>query len=77
MASEEKLIVASEATPLENKLVAFVEGNKILSRQDVVNMRRKIIFSFGMVAAPKGTGTQYTEVIGLSGIASVFLKHTR
>ena len=68
--------MASEATPLENELVAFVEGHEeIFSLQDVVNMRRKIIFSFGMVAAPKGTGTQYTEVVGLSGIASAILIH--
>jgi len=68
--------MASEATPLENELVAFVENHdKIFSIQDVVNMRRKIIFSFGMVAAPKGTGTQYTETIGLAGIASAILIH--
>ena len=68
--------MASEASPLENGLVAFVEGHpEIFSPQDIVNMRRKIIFSFGMVAAPKGVGTQYTEVIGLSGIATAILIH--
>ena len=68
--------MASEASPLENELVASVEGHpEIFSPQDVINMRRKIIFSFGIVAAPKGTGTQYTEVIGLSGIATAILNH--
>jgi hypothetical protein len=68
--------MASEASPLENELVASVEGHpEIFSPQDVINMRRKIIFSFGMVAAPKGTSTQYTEVIGLSGIATAILNH--
>jgi hypothetical protein len=68
--------MASEASSLENELVAFVEGHpEIFSPQDVVNMRRKIIYSFGMVDAPKGTSTQYTEVIGLSGIATSILKH--
>ena len=68
--------MASEASPLENELVASVEGHpEIFSPQDIINMRRKIIFSFGIVAAPKGTGTQYTEVIGLSGIATAILNH--
>lgn len=68
--------MASEASPLENELVAMVESNpEIFSPQDIVNLRRKIIFSFGMVAAPKGVGTQYTEVIGLSGIATAILIH--
>ena len=68
--------MASEASPLENELVASVEGHpEIFSPQDIINMRRKIIFSFGIVAAPKGTSTQYTEVIGLSGIATAILNH--
>jgi hypothetical protein len=68
--------MASEASPLENELVAMVESHpEIFSPQDIVNMRRKIIFSFGMVAAPKGVVTEYTEVIGLSGIATAILIH--
>ena len=70
------LTMASEASPLENDLVAVVETHpEIFSPQDIVNMRRKIIFTFGMVAAPKGVSTQYTEVIGLSGIATAILIH--
>lgn len=42
--------MASEATPLENDLVAFVEGHpETFSKQDVVNLRRKIIASFALM----------------------------
>ena len=41
--------MASEATPLENDLVAFVEGHpETFSKQDVVNLRRKIIAVFAI-----------------------------
>lgn len=47
--------MASGASPLENELVAFVEGHpETFSPQDVVNMRRNIIFSFGFVAGGNG-----------------------
>jgi hypothetical protein len=41
--------MASEATPLENDLVAFVEGHpETFNSQDVVNLRRKIIAVFAI-----------------------------
>lgn len=41
--------MASEAIPLENELVAFVEGHpETFNSQDVVNLRRKIIAVFAV-----------------------------
>lgn len=48
--------MASDASPLENELVAFVEGHpETFSPQDVVNMRRNIIYRFGFVNGGNGT----------------------
>jgi len=41
--------MASEASRLENELVAFVEGHpETFDSQDVVNLRRKIIAAFAV-----------------------------
>jgi hypothetical protein len=46
--------MASEASELENKLVAFVEGHhpETFSAQDVVNLRRNVIIHFFQISGP-------------------------
>jgi hypothetical protein len=47
--------MASGASKLENELVAFIEGHpETFSPQDVVNMRRNIIYRFGFVDGGNG-----------------------
>jgi hypothetical protein len=47
--------MASGASPLENELVAFIEDHpETFSPQDVVNLRRKIIYWFGYVDGTRG-----------------------
>ena len=48
--------MASGASKLENELVAFIEGHpETFSPQDVVNMRRNIIYRVGFVDGGNGT----------------------
>jgi hypothetical protein len=50
--------MASGASKLENDLVAFVEGHpETFSPQDVVNLRRSIIYRFGFVDAGNGNNS--------------------
>ena len=58
--------MASEASPLENNLVAFVEGNpETFNSQDVVNLRRKIIAVFSI--------WEFTRQQGVGHLASIIL----
>lgn len=58
--------MASEATPLENELVAFVEGHpETFNSQDVVNLRRKIIAAFAV--------WEFTRQQGVGHLVSVIL----
>ena len=58
--------MASEASPLENNLVAFVEGNpETFNSQDVVNLRRNIIAVFSI--------WEFTRQQGVGHLASIIL----
>jgi hypothetical protein len=62
--------MASEATPLENDLVAFVEGHpETFSKQDVVNLRRKIIASFALME-----GIHDESKPGVGNLANIILE---
>lgn len=58
--------MASEASPLENELVAFVEGHpETFNSQDVVNLRRKIIAVFAI--------WEFTRQQGVGHLVSIIL----
>ena len=58
--------MASEASPLENELVAFVEGHpETFDSQDVVNLRHKIIAAFAV--------WEFTRQQGVGHLVSVIL----
>ena len=62
--------MASEASPLENDLVAFVEGHpETFSKQDVVNLRRNIIASFALME-----GIHNESKPGVGHLASIILE---
>ncbi|NBO57268.1 MAG: hypothetical protein EBU84_22315, partial [Actinobacteria bacterium] len=65
--------MASGASPLENELVAFVEGHpETFSPQDVVNLRRSIIYRFGYVDGGRGNDP---NMPGLGVLANDILTH--
>jgi hypothetical protein len=58
--------MASEASPLENNLVTFVEGHpETFNSQDVVNLRRNIIAVFAI--------WEFTRQQGVGHLASIIL----
>jgi hypothetical protein len=62
--------MASEASPLENNLVAFVEGHpETFSKQDIINLRRKIIASFALME-----GIHNESKPGVGHLASIILE---
>lgn len=63
--------MASGATPLENELVALVEGHpETFSAQDVVNLRRNIIASFALME-----GIHNQDKPGVGGLARMIITH--
>ena len=57
--------MASDASPLENELVAFVEGHpETFSPEDVVNLRRSIIVLFSLME-----GINNQDKPGVGGLA--------
>jgi hypothetical protein len=62
--------MASEATPLENDLVAFVEGHpETFSKQDVVKLRRNIIYFFAIWESNRQQGVGHLASIILEKIS--------
>ena len=62
--------MASEASPLENDLVAFVEGHpETFSKQDVVKLRRNIIYFFAIWESNRQQGVGHLASIILEKIS--------
>jgi hypothetical protein len=69
--------MASEASPLENNLVAFVEGHpETFNSQDVVNLRRKIIAAFAVWEFTREQGVGHLVSIILDKISDKFRDKT-
>lgn len=69
--------MASEASPLENNLVAFVEGHpETFNSQDVVNLRRKIIAVFAVWEFTRQQGVGHLVSIILDKISDKFRDKT-